>query len=33
MLRVLQRLTGWWVVGAAVGFVDGRGPLRLLKDG
>jgi len=27
---VLQRLAGWWVVGAAMGFVEGRSPLRLL---
>jgi len=30
MPRVLQRLAGWWVVGAAMGFVEGRSPLRLL---
>jgi ectoine hydroxylase-related dioxygenase (phytanoyl-CoA dioxygenase family) len=30
MPRVLQRLAGWWVVGASMGFVEGRSPLRLL---
>ncbi|MBI1180127.1 MAG: phytanoyl-CoA dioxygenase family protein [Alphaproteobacteria bacterium] len=30
MPRVLQRLAGWWVIGAAMGFVEGRSPLRLL---
>ena len=30
MPRIIQRLAGWWVVGASMGFVDGRSPLRLL---
>ncbi len=32
MPRIVQRLAGWWVVGASMGFVEGQSPLRLLRD-
>ncbi|MFN3231618.1 MAG: phytanoyl-CoA dioxygenase family protein [Alphaproteobacteria bacterium] len=32
MPRIVQRLAGWWVVGASMGFVEGRSPLRLLDE-